>query len=165
MSSTRSPLRPSAGYVESHGERSATIPIDDLRRFSYVATITMSAPLPTDAELMIIRALWKLGPSTVRQVWDELNTDRETPVVYTTVLKAMQVMHEKGILQRDDSARSHVYRPSAKPETVKRSLVRDLMDRLFDGSARELVVEALGSKKISRKELTEIRKLLDNLDP
>jgi predicted transcriptional regulator len=127
--------------------------------------VAMSAPLPTDAELMIIRALWKLGPSTVRQVWDELNTGRETPVVYTTVLKAMQVMHEKGILQRDDSARSHIYRPAAKPETVKRSLVRDLMDRLFDGSARELVVEALGSKKISQKELTEIRKLLDQLDP
>jgi BlaI family transcriptional regulator, penicillinase repressor len=123
------------------------------------------APLPTDAELAIIRAVWKLGPCTVRQVWDELNAGRATPVVYTTVLKSMQVMHDKGLLLRDDSERSHVYRPAAAPGTVKRKLVRDLMDRLFDGSARELVVEALGSKKISRKELTEIRKLLDELNP
>jgi BlaI family transcriptional regulator, penicillinase repressor len=122
-------------------------------------------PLPTDAELTIIRALWKLGPSTVRQVWDELNAGRETPVVYTTVLKSMQVMHDKGLLLRDDSERSHVYRPATAPGAVKRKLVRDLMDRLFDGSARELVIEALGSKKVSRKELTEIRNLLDRLNP
>src|SRR5262245_6977580 len=122
-----------------------------------------ATPLPTDAELMVIRALWKLGPTTVRQVWEELNKDRETPLVYTTVLKAMQVMHEKGLLLRDDSQRSHIYRTSAPQGQTKRKLVRDLMDRLFDGSARELVVEALGSKKISRKELTEIRKLLDDL--
>src|SRR6266511_3598554 len=95
-------------------------------------------PLPTDAELTIIRTLWKLGPSTVRQLWDELNAGRETPVVYTTVLKSMQVMHDKGLLLRDDSERSHVYRPAAAPSAVKRKLVRDLMDRLFDGSVHEL---------------------------
>ena len=122
-----------------------------------------ATPLPTDAELMVIRALWKLGPTTVRQVWEELNKDREAPLVYTTVLKAMQVMHEKGLLLRDDSQRSHIYQTSAPQGQTKRKIVRDLMDRLFDGSAREMVVEALGSKKISRKELTEIRKLLDDL--
>lgn len=124
-----------------------------------------STPLPTDAELNVIRALWKLGPSTVRQVWDELSRERETPTVYTTVLKVMQVMHEKGLLLRDDSQRSHIYRPANPEGQVKRKLVRDLMDRLFDGSARELVVEALGSKRISRKELSEIKKLLDDLQP
>ena len=121
-------------------------------------------PHPTNAELIIIRVLWKLGPSTVRQVWDELNERRETSVVYTTVLKAMQVMSEKGLLLRDDSQRSHVYRPAVAAETTKRQLVRDLIDRLFGGSARDLVVQALGSARVSRKEVTEIRKLLDSLD-
>ena len=124
---------------------------------------TDETPLPTDAELTVIRELWRLGPATVRQVWEELNKDRETPLVYTTVLKAMQVMHEKGLLQRDDSQRSHIYRTTSPAGQTKRKIVRDLMDRLFDGSAREMVVEALGSKRISRKELTEIRKLLDDL--
>jgi BlaI family transcriptional regulator, penicillinase repressor len=119
-------------------------------------------PRPTDAELAILRVLWRLGPGTVRQVQDTLNQDRETG--YTTVLKLMQIMTEKGLVERDETDRSHVYRARLKEEQTQRQLVDDLLERAFGGSARQLVMQALSSKKTSTKELAQIRELLDQLE-
>jgi BlaI family transcriptional regulator, penicillinase repressor len=112
---------------------------------------------PTDAELAILRVLWARGPSTVRQVAEILG--RETG--YTTVLKLLQIMTEKGLVRRDESARTHVYEAAHSQDQTERQLVADLMDRLFDGSAAKLVLQALASTKTSPEELAEIRKLID----
>jgi predicted transcriptional regulator len=119
-------------------------------------------PRPTDAELAILRVLWRLGPSTVRQVQEALNQDRETG--YTTVLKLMQIMTEKGLVRRDETDRSHVYQARLKQEQTQRQLVDDLLERAFGGSARQLVMQALSGKKTSAKELAQIRELLDELE-
>jgi BlaI family transcriptional regulator, penicillinase repressor len=119
-------------------------------------------PRPTDAELAILRVLWRLGPSTVRQVQETLNQDRETG--YTTVLKLMQIMAEKGLVERDETDRSHVYRASLREEQTQRQLVDDLLERAFGGSARQLVMQALSGKKASAKELAQIRELLNQLE-
>ena len=112
---------------------------------------------PTDAELAILRVLWSRGPSTVRQVAEAMG--RETG--YTTVLKLMQIMTEKRLVRRDESARSHVYEAAYSEDQTQRQLVSDLLDRVFDGSAAKLVLQALASSKASREELEEIRKLID----
>ena len=119
-------------------------------------------PRPTDAELAILRVLWRLGPSTVRQVQETLSQGRETG--YTTVLKLMQIMTEKGLVKRDETERSHVYRARLEEEQTQRQLVEDLLKRAFGGSARQLVMQALSSKKTSAKELAQIRELLDQLE-
>jgi len=119
-------------------------------------------PRPTDAELVILRALWKLGPSTVRRVQDELNQNQ--PTGYTTVLKMLQIMTEKGLVSRDESERTHVYEAALPEEETQKQLVSDLMDRAFGGSARKLVLHALSVKRASRKELAHIRQLLDELE-
>ena len=119
-------------------------------------------PRPTDAELAILGVLWQLGPSTVRQVHDALS--REQPTGYTTVLKFMQIMAEKGLLDRDESQRAHVYSPRVSEQKTQRQLVTDLLDRAFSGSAAKLVVQALSSKKASRDEIDEIRNLLDQIE-
>jgi predicted transcriptional regulator len=119
-------------------------------------------PRPTDAELAILRVLWKQGPSTVRQVQEAL--DAERPTGYTTVLKLLQIMAEKELVLRDEAERSHVYRSRHSEEQTQRRLVSDLLDRAFGGSAQQLVLRALGAKKASREELAEIRKLLDKLE-
>jgi len=119
-------------------------------------------PRPTDAELAILRVLWRLGPSTVRQVQEILNQERETG--YTTVLKLMQIMTEKGLVKRDETDRSHVYQARLKEEQTQRQLVDDLLERAFGGSARQLVMQALSGKKTPAKELAQIRKLLDELE-
>jgi BlaI family transcriptional regulator, penicillinase repressor len=119
-------------------------------------------PRPTDAELAILRVLWRLGPSTVRQVQETLNQERETG--YTTVLKLMQIMTEKGLVKRDETDRSHVYQARLKEEQTQRQLVDDLLERAFGGSARQLVMQALSGKRTSAKELAQIRKLLDELE-
>lgn len=111
-----------------------------------------------------MRVLWRLGAGTVRQVYEVLNRDRDEPVVYTTVLKSMQIMHEKGLLGRDDSERSHVYRSAVAPEKTKRQMAADLLHRVFEGSARDLVAHALGGRRVSRSELAEIRELIDELE-
>ena len=98
-------------------------------------------PLPTDAELAVLRVLWAHGPSTVRQVFEALSQERT--LGYTTVLKTMQVMLDKGLLARDDSERSHVYRAAAPEGATKGQLVSDLMSKAFSGSARQLMVHAL----------------------
>ncbi|HEX6575009.1 MAG TPA: BlaI/MecI/CopY family transcriptional regulator [Gemmatimonadaceae bacterium] len=116
-------------------------------------------PVPSNAELEILRVLWKDGPSTVRSVHDALS--RERNVGYTTVLKIMQVMAEKRLVTRDESERSHVYSPAVEEKSVKRRLVSDLLDKAFDGSAAQLVMQALSDKRASAEDLKQIRKLLN----
>lgn len=117
---------------------------------------------PTEAELAILRVLWDRGPSTVREVTTALADERGTG--YTTALKLLQIMAEKGLVRRNESARSHVYEPSVPAETTRRRLVDDLLDKAFGGSAQKLVMQALASKRASREELAEIRRLLDQLE-
>lgn len=119
-------------------------------------------PRPTDSELAILRVLWLLGPCTVRQVHDELN--RTEPTGYTTVLKFLQIMTEKGLVTRDESQRTHVYQARSPQDQTQRQLVRDLLDRAFGGSAQKLVMQALSVKKASPQELAQIRELLDRLE-
>jgi predicted transcriptional regulator len=112
---------------------------------------------PTDAELGILTVLWTRGPSTVRQVAEAL--DREAG--YTTVLKLLQIMTEKALVVRDETARTHVYQAAFTEDQTQRQLVSDLLDRAFGGSAAKLVLQALAANKTSAEELAEIRKLLD----
>src|SRR5688572_30299133 len=119
-------------------------------------------PRPTDAELAILRVLWERGASTVRQVHDVLS--RERPAAYTTALKLLQIMTEKGLVRRDETDRTHVYHSRLTEEQTQRQLVRDLVDRAFGGSASKLVMQALAAKRTSAEELTEIRKLIDGRD-
>ncbi len=115
---------------------------------------------PTDVELSILRALWALGPATVRQVHEALCEDREEPLAYTAVLKMMQTMVDKGLLKRDEEGRSHVYRPSKAREHTLRHLVDDLMDRAFGGSALDLVSAALSNRPLDGRERKAVEKLL-----
>ncbi|HZT44192.1 MAG TPA: BlaI/MecI/CopY family transcriptional regulator [Chthonomonadaceae bacterium] len=119
-------------------------------------------PKPTDAELSILRVLWRQGPSTVRDVYEELS--RERPMVYTTVLKLMQIMTEKGLVHRKEHGRAHIYHPAQSEENAQRTLVNDLLDRAFGGSAQRLILQALTDRKASKEELAEIRRLLDELE-
>lgn len=119
-------------------------------------------PKPTDAELAILRVLWERGASTVREVTDAIQEERGTG--YTTALKLMQIMTEKGLVQRDDTNRSHVYEAVVPAEETQRQLVGDLLDRAFGGSAQQLVLQALSGRKASRADLAEIRKLLDEME-
>ena len=120
------------------------------------------APRPTDAELAILRVLWERGPSTVRQIHDVLG--RERPAAYTTALKLLQIMTDKGLVRRDETARAHVYAAGAPEDQTQRQLVRDLLDRAFGGSATKLVMHALSARKTSREELARIREMLDRLE-
>lgn len=115
-------------------------------------------PRPTNAELAILRVLWNRGPSTVKQVHDELSRSKKTG--YTTVLKFMQIMVEKGLLRRDDSPYAHIYEARVPREQTQRTIVADLLDRVFDGSMSRLVLQALAAKRASSEELAEIRKIL-----
>lgn len=121
------------------------------------------APLrPTQAELSLLRVLWDRGPSTVRQVWEGLPESGRSG--YTTVLKLLQIMTGKGLVERDDSERAHVYRAASSQTDTQQQLVGDLMDRVFKGSPARLVMQALSSRPASPRELAEIRKLLDTLE-
>ena len=119
-------------------------------------------PKPTESELAILRVLWRRGASTVREVKGAL--DRRKPAGYTTVLKLMQIMHGKDLLHRDESQRSHVYRPAVPAEKTRGQLVTDLIDRAFEGSARKLVMQALSSQQASPEELKTIRSMLDEIE-
>ena len=123
---------------------------------------TSALPRPTDGELAILRVLWLRGSSTVRQVHEELVS--EQPIGYTTVLKLMQIMTEKGLVVRDERQRAHIYRSRLTEQRTQRQLLADLLDRAFGGSARKLVMQALTAKKTSLGELAEIRQLLDRLE-
>lgn len=116
-------------------------------------------PQPTDRELTILRILWDLGPSTVRQVNEAMNKDRATG--YTTTLKLMQIMTEKRLLVRDESRWKHIYKPAMSEERTQKQLVGDLLERAFSGSAEKMVMRALSAKKVSAEELARIRKMLD----
>jgi predicted transcriptional regulator len=111
---------------------------------------------PTDAELGILRVLWSRGPSTVRHVAEVLGREAG----YTTVLKLLQIMTEKGLVVRDEAERTHIYEAAYTQDQTRRQLVTDLLDRVFDGSAAQLVLQALATNKTSPEELDEIRKLL-----
>jgi BlaI family transcriptional regulator, penicillinase repressor len=112
---------------------------------------------PTDAELNLLRVLWQRGPSTVRQIVEILGKDTG----YTTALKLLQIMTEKGLVRRDETERTHVYEAAYTEDETQRQLVSDLLDRAFGGSAAKLVLQALASRKASPEELAEIRKLID----
>lgn len=117
---------------------------------------------PTRAELKILNVLWSRNTCTVREVHDVLHL-RE-PIGYTTVLKLLQLMHSKGLVERDDSQRAHVYRAAVSKERTQKYLLVDLVQRVFDGSSSQLVLHALGSQHTSPEELREIRRLLNKLD-
>jgi BlaI family penicillinase repressor len=118
------------------------------------------APLPTDAELDILAALWRLGPSTVRDVHQALGKDSG----YTTTLKQMQLMTEKGLLVRSERFRSHVYEPGAPKEQTQKQIAGDLLKRAFDGSAKSLVLGALAAQPATGQELEEIRRMLKQFE-
>jgi len=120
-------------------------------------------PEPTRSELEILQVLWKHGPSTVRQVNDTLN-EQKRAVQYTSTLKLMQIMVEKNILKRDESAMKHVYSAVVEEKTFKGFMLERFVDSLYDGSASSLMMQLLGNKKPSKEELSEIRKMLDQLD-
>jgi predicted transcriptional regulator len=117
---------------------------------------------PTDAELEILAVLWSRGPSTVREVHDELN--RAKPTGYTTVLKFLQIMVDKGLVQRHEVHRMHVYEAAAPQETTQNQLVRDLAARAFGGSPLQLAMRALATDRASAAELAQIRQLLDECE-
>lgn len=117
---------------------------------------------PTDAELEILGTLWEIGPATVRQVHDQLTKNRD--VGYTTVLKLMQIMTGKGLVVRDETNRSHLYRAKRREEVTQKQLVTDLVKRAFGGSTEKLVMRALAAKKSSPEEIAQIRKMLDELE-
>jgi predicted transcriptional regulator len=117
---------------------------------------------PTDAELEILRVLWARGPSTVRDVHEVISMSK--PTGYTTVLKLLQIMTEKGLVQRNEEQRAHVYEPRLAKEQTQRQLLGDLLERAFDGSAAKLVMQALSTKKASPDELAHIREVLDKLE-
>jgi len=117
---------------------------------------------PTASELEILRVLWGRGPSTVREVHEALS--RKRPIGYTTVLKLLQIMTTKGTVRRNEGQRAHVYEASLPAEKTKRQLVADVLHRVFGGSARELMLHALQGRKTSRKEIEELRRLLDDYE-
>lgn len=117
---------------------------------------------PTAAELEILQVLWQHGTCTVREVHEVLHHRDGTG--YTTALKLLQVMHEKGLVERDESQRAHVYRAVVSKQRTQKRFLADLLQRVFDGSSSRLVLQALGDHKASREELQEIRALLDQLD-
>jgi len=117
---------------------------------------------PTDRELTILRILWDNGPTTVREVNEAMNKDQDTG--YTTTLKLMQIMIDKGLLHRDESQFKHVYKPAMTEEKTQKLLVGELLEKAFSGSAEKLVMRALSAKKVSAKELAKIRKMLDEFE-
>lgn len=121
-----------------------------------------SMPEPTNAELEILQVIWEHGPSTVRQIHERLSGRRETG--YTTTLKLMQIMAQKGLLDRDESSRTHLYRDARTREKTQGQLLGNLMRRAFNGSVTGLVMQALTTQKASAEDLAEIRRMLDELD-
>ncbi len=119
-------------------------------------------PQPTDAELELLRILWERGPSTVREIHDSLREAKTTG--YTTTLKILQRMTDKGLVRRDETQRSHVYSAVRRAEQTQRQLVRNLLRAAFGGAPARLVVQALSEEAVSPDELAEIRKLLDELE-
>lgn len=118
-----------------------------------------ATPRPTNAELEILTVLWSIGPATVRDVYGVIG--RRRTAQYSTVLKFMQIMTEKGLVRRDEKQRAHVYSAAKSREWTQRQLAGDLLERAFSGSAKALLVGALSARKASKKELAELRALID----
>ena len=117
---------------------------------------------PTASELDILQILWQNGKMTVKEINEEINKVKETG--YTTTLKLMQIMHEKGLLSREQNGRSHVYKASIKEDDTKSSLLKNFIQSTFNGSTANLVMHALGDHKTTREELEMIRELLDDIE-
>lgn len=140
-----------------------------IRRFAYETirrtvndTGMSDTPKPTESELEILNILWEKGPSTVRDVHEVLEQSKEAG--YTTTLKLMQIMHDKKLLKRDTGSKSHVYTANVSQERTQGQLVKKLIDSVFNGSASQLVMQALGSQKTNKKELDEIKKYLEEIE-
>lgn len=121
-------------------------------------------PKPTNSELEILQIIWKNGASTVREINEELAKDKGSKIGYTTTLKLMQIMHEKGLLERETSSRTHVYKALVSRSKTSQNILNTLIDTVFNGSAAQLVMQALSSNKSSREEIEMIKKYLDELD-
>ncbi|MBX3441817.1 MAG: BlaI/MecI/CopY family transcriptional regulator [Planctomyces sp.] len=120
------------------------------------------SPQPTEVELQILRALWDIGPSPVREIHRRLNAEKGTS--YSTTVKMLSVMLQKGLVRRDEDAQPHVYRPAASRERTSRDMLKDLIDKVYEGSALSLVLQALSTGRATRAERDEIRRLLDQLE-
>ena len=116
---------------------------------------------PTESELEILQVLWQKGKATVRDVHEQLVVNRD--IGYTTTLKLMQIMHEKGLVQRDDSSRTHIYKAVTNKENTQKFLLNKFIGNLFGGSSSQLVLQALGSQTVSHDELNQIQSLIDDL--
>src|SRR5262245_29978191 len=121
--------------------------------------MAVDPPKPTDAELEILVVLWSIGPATVRDVYNVIT--RRRPAQYSTILKFMQIMTDKGLVCRDEMQRAHVYSATRSREWTQQQLAGDLMERAFSGSAKALLIGALSARKATKQELAELRKLLD----
>jgi len=119
-------------------------------------------PRPTAAELEILNVLYRRGPSTVREIYQVIN--KQKPTGYTTVLKLLQIMTDKGLVKRDEQTRAHRYEARLPQEQTQRQLLNDLVARAFEGSAAKLVMQALSTKKTSAEDLAQIRLLLDEME-
>jgi BlaI family transcriptional regulator, penicillinase repressor len=119
-------------------------------------------PRPTDAELEILTILWSRGPITVREVHEVLSARK--PTQYTTVLKMLQIMSEKGLVRRDEKQRAHIYQAARPQEWTQRQLAGDLLQRAFQGSASSLLLGALSAQKASKEELSEMRRLIEEYE-
>ena len=119
-------------------------------------------PKPTDAELDILNVLWKIGPCTVREVHEQVSQSKD--IGYTTILKQMQLMTDKGLLKRDSSSRSHIFDAAVSQEHTQKRLINRLLDTAFGGSSLKLVMQALGNRKSSPEEIQQIRDLLDRME-
>jgi BlaI family transcriptional regulator, penicillinase repressor len=124
--------------------------------------VTLSNRKPTASELEILQILWERGPATVRDVYEALSSRK--PIGYTSVLKLMQIMTVKGTVRRDEQQRAHVYHAVQPAEKTKRQLALDVLQRVFDGSASELMMHALAGRKTSKEEVEELRRLLDDYE-
>ncbi|HSK73370.1 MAG TPA: BlaI/MecI/CopY family transcriptional regulator [Pyrinomonadaceae bacterium] len=121
-------------------------------------------PRPTETELEILRVLWQHGPNTVREVHNILNRERETEVGYSTTLKMFQVMTQKGLIERDETVRPQIYSTRVPQEQTQKQLVKDLLNRAFGGSVRQLVMHALSERETSDEELEQLEQLLDKFE-
>ncbi|MCA9210628.1 MAG: BlaI/MecI/CopY family transcriptional regulator [Planctomycetales bacterium] len=120
------------------------------------------ASQPTEVELQILRILWELGPSPVRNIHTRLNAEKGTN--YSTTVKMLSVMLDKGLVKRDETASPHIYRPAMTREATGKRMLRDLVDKVYDGAAMSLVLQALASTKATPDELAEVRRLLDEME-
>ena len=152
----------SEARLRASGRRMTKIFVDNDEALRHNAAMAMKQPRPTEAELGILRVLWERGAQSVREVQAVLNAGR--PTGYTTVLKLMQIMHEKGLVERDESQRPQIYNARYSQQQTQRQLLSDLLNRAFGGSVKTLVLQALATKKSTPDELAEIERLLDRIE-